>query len=84
MDEVLRKLPAAKNDIYGALYRYLGDLLIRFCKKTADISWDVRLYHLDAAELTGTLQTGGIGENSYDRIEVSQSKSLHGNIRHTP
>jgi hypothetical protein len=85
MDEVLQKLPAARNDIYGALYRYLGDLLTRFCKKTAEISWDIRLFHLDAVDLPKRLQAEGIGEDSFDRIEVSKSDSYtDGNIKCTP
>jgi hypothetical protein len=57
MDEVLRKLPTATNDIYGALYLYLKELLTRFCKKVADISWDVQLFDLEAVELLVTIRS---------------------------
>lgn len=73
MDEVMRKLPSAKNDIYGGLYLYLRDFLTRFCKKVADISFDVQMFHLDAVDLPGTFRKDGITENSFDRIEVSRS-----------
>lgn len=76
MDEVLQKLPDAKNDIYGALFFYLKDLLTRFCKKIANISISVQLFHLDAVDLPGALRQSGVGEDSFDRIEVSEPISL--------
>ncbi len=70
MDEVLQNLPSAKNDIYGALFTYLRDLLTKFCKRIADISISVQLFHLDAVHLPRMLRQYGIGEDSFDRIEV--------------
>ncbi|ERF68455.1 hypothetical protein EPUS_03773 [Endocarpon pusillum Z07020] len=71
IDEVLQKLPDAKNDIYGALFFYLKDLLTRFCKKIAKISISVQLLHVDAVDLPDTLRQCGVGEDSFDRIELS-------------
>ncbi len=76
MDEVLQKLPSAKNDIYGALFIYLKGLLTQFCKRIDDISISVQLFHLDAVNLPGTLRQYGIGEDSFDRIEVRGSIPL--------
>jgi hypothetical protein len=76
LDEVMEKISSAKNDIYGALYSYLKDLLTQFCKKIADISFSVQLFHLDAVELPGVLKEYGIREDSCDRIEVSRPPAL--------
>jgi hypothetical protein len=68
--EYLPHAQAAKEDVYGALFFFVKQLLQRFCDRlrTNDILF--RLYNVDASELPKYLTPRDKPENVFDRIEV--------------
>ncbi|KAL9041133.1 MAG: hypothetical protein Q9214_004213 [Letrouitia sp. 1 TL-2023] len=71
INEVLKKAPTAKNDLYGSLYFYLQDTLWQFCRQTGHLKVSIQLSQVDALRLPGILEQHIIGHCSFDRIELS-------------
>jgi hypothetical protein len=69
--EVLKKASTAKNDIYGSLFLYINEVLLKFCNRTTSLNVSFSLYHVNATELPSILSQSGMDKNSFDRIEVS-------------
>jgi hypothetical protein len=63
--EVLRIRTTAMEDLYGKLHSYLQDIFRKFFGRLAAARVDFQLLHLDASQLSQTLQ-----ESKYTRIEV--------------
>lgn len=70
IDEVIKRTPFAKNDIYGGLYLYLQDILLEFCNKIKRFKVCFQLSQVDALDLPGVMKQYGMGRNYFDRIEV--------------
>lgn len=70
IDEVIQKAPAAKNDCYGSLFFYLQDLLLHFCNQIGRFKLSIQLFQVDALELPSIIKQHGLGQCSFDRIEV--------------
>jgi hypothetical protein len=70
LEEVIQKLPSARNDIYGGLFMYLQDVLLEFCDKIQRLNVQFQLYQADALDLPGLMGQYGMGYQHFDRIEV--------------
>ena len=70
LKDVLRKSPFAKNDLYGRLFVYVHDALLKFCRRLENLKVCFQLFQTDAMELPSFLQRRGFGKASFDRIEV--------------
>ena len=70
VDEIIRNAPLAKNDLYGSLFFYLQDVLWQFCDRISKLKVDFQLYQVDALRLPSLVKQYGIGQHSFDRIEV--------------
>ncbi|OCL12153.1 hypothetical protein AOQ84DRAFT_420874 [Glonium stellatum] len=71
IDEVNQCAPLAKKDIYGSLFFYLRDLLLKFCGRIQSAKVHLQLFQVDAVELPNILKESVKGNISFDRIEVS-------------
>ncbi|KAF2281297.1 uncharacterized protein EI97DRAFT_25631 [Westerdykella ornata] len=60
--------PIAKADVYGSLFFFLGDLLLKFCKRVRNTRLSFQLYNVDVRELPSYLRQDG--RKAFDRIEV--------------
>jgi hypothetical protein len=67
---VFKKLPLAKNDLYGALSFYVQDTLLQFCKTIQNLNINFRLFQLDAREFPDILNQSRMSKAYFDRIEV--------------
>lgn len=76
IDEVVKKAPTAKNDLYGSLYFYLQDTLWQFCRQIGHLKVSFQLSQVDALKLPGILEQHQTGHCSFDRIEVRFLKSV--------
>ena len=65
----VNKAPA-KKDVYGRLFLYIQDVLLRFCRRIEELEVRFQLFQVDALELPTILKDCGIGKHSFDRIEV--------------
>ncbi|TVY19932.1 hypothetical protein LARI1_G002648 [Lachnellula arida] len=61
----------AKKDIYGSLFLYVQEVLLRFCRRIERLDVRFQLLQVDALELPKTIENCGIDKHSFDRIEVS-------------
>ena len=73
IEEVIQKAPLAKNDIYGSLFYYLHNLLWQFCHQMDSLKINIQLFQVDALKLPSIFKQHGIGQYSFDRIEVQLS-----------
>ena len=64
-NEYIKCVPAAKNDVYGALFFYLRDMLLVFCKRVRSYKMKFRLLAVNAVTLPAYLE-----DIKFDRIEV--------------
>jgi len=64
-NEYIKCVPAAKNDVYGALFFYLRDMLLVFCKRARSYKMTFRLLAVNAVTLPAYLE-----DIKFDRIEV--------------
>jgi len=64
-DEYIKRVPAAKNDVYGAFFFYLRDMLLAFCKRVCSCKMVFQLLAVDAVTLPDYLK-----DVKFDRIEV--------------
>ncbi|KAI9731728.1 MAG: hypothetical protein M1834_004517 [Cirrosporium novae-zelandiae] len=71
IDEIVRKAPPAKNDMYGSLFFYVQDALQQFCQQIGRLDVSFKLFQVDALELPNIIKQYGMGQHSFDRIEVS-------------
>ncbi|KAH8593394.1 hypothetical protein B0O99DRAFT_515819 [Bisporella sp. PMI_857] len=69
--DVIQNAPSAKNDIYGSLYIYLQDVLVRFCEQVSRMKVCFHLFQVDALQLPYKLKDCGMDKAFFDRIEVS-------------
>ena len=69
--DALKYMTAANNDVYGGLFYYIRELLLKFCNIIKNGKVAFRLFCLDATELPGHLGKSGDNEMLFDRIEVS-------------
>jgi hypothetical protein len=69
--DVLKYMTAADNDVYGGLFYYIRELLLRFCNIIKNGKVAFRLFCHDATELRGRLGKSGDDDMLFDRIEVS-------------
>lgn len=65
--EVFKKVPAAKYDIYGSLFFYVQDILLKSCRQLRVIKVSIKLYHANMWELP---HMDGLSQQKFDRIEV--------------
>lgn len=72
MQDVLRSVPFAKNDVYGGMFNHVQDTLFEFCQKIQKLKVCFQLFHMNALELPRTLKQTGMDQSSFDRIEVRQ------------
>lgn len=70
MDEIILNAPLAKDDLYGSLFFYLQDVLWRFCDQISKLKVGFQLFQVDALRLPSLVKQYGIGQRSFDRIEV--------------
>ena len=70
MEEILRKTPVARNDIYGGLFFLVRELLIDFCSRIRALKVDFVLLYGNATELPKTLSRHVGLTPLFDRIEV--------------
>ena len=70
LQEIIDKAGAVKNDLYGALYFYLKELLRSFCEKISKTQVSFNLAQVDAKELPRTLEQFKVPKRAFDRIEV--------------
>lgn len=63
--EYMKCAPAAKDDIYGALFFYLRDVLREFCTRVRSFRVSFQLLAVDATVLPAHLES-----LRFDRIEV--------------
>lgn len=70
IDEIIQKAPPAKNDIYGSLFFYLQDVLWRFCHQISRLKVSIQLFQVNALLLPSIVEQYGMGQCSFDRIEV--------------
>lgn len=70
IDEIIRKAPLAKNDMYGSLFFYLQDILWRFCHQISRLKLSIQLSQVDALKLPSIVEQYKMGQSSFDRIEV--------------
>lgn len=70
MEDVLKKTPKAKNDLYGGLFFYIQEVLVEFCSKLQALDVNLVLLHGDAAKLPITLGNDFNLPQLFDRIEV--------------
>jgi hypothetical protein len=68
--EVIQKAPLAKSDIYGSLFIYLRDILLKFCHQVERLKICFQLFQVDAQDLPGIMRERGIDKYYFDRIEV--------------
>lgn len=61
----MKYAPAAKNDVYGAFFFYLRDILLEFCKRVQSYKMAFQLLAVDAVNLPNYLRGA-----TFDRIEV--------------
>ncbi|MCJ1307220.1 hypothetical protein MMC25_000866 [Agyrium rufum] len=69
--EVVQKAPLAKNDIYGSLFLYLQDTILKFCKQVKRLKVSFQLFQTDAVRLPSMIQQREMSKTRFDRIEVS-------------
>jgi hypothetical protein len=69
-DEYITHVTVAKNDVYGAFFFYLQDMLLAFCERIR--SWKIafQLLAVDAMALPSYLKSE---DSKFDRIEVRLS-----------
>jgi hypothetical protein len=67
---VLKKSGGATNDVYGALHKYVTDMIGQFCKRVNNMNVTFTLYDIDATTLPKTLANHGKAKSGFDRIEV--------------
>jgi hypothetical protein len=73
--EVMQYAPPAKKDVYGSLFFYIQDLLLKFCRRVQGFAIHIELYQVNAVKLPSLLEGRS---SSFDRIEVSKSdKHIH-------
>lgn len=65
-DEYIKCVPAAKNDVCGAFFFYLRNMLLAFCKRVRSCKMAFQLLAVDAVTLPDYLK-----DVKFDRIEVS-------------
>ncbi|KAF2016823.1 hypothetical protein BU24DRAFT_366243 [Aaosphaeria arxii CBS 175.79] len=65
-DEYIKSLRIARNDVYGAFFFYLRDLLLEFCTRVHSVSVSFQLLAVNAVDLPRYLNS-----QQFDRIEVS-------------
>lgn len=68
--EIMKTAGPAKNDLYGGLYIYVKNLLLRFCEGLSRLLIRFHLTHAGISQLPGILEQHGVTRNSFDRIEV--------------
>ncbi|TVY43017.1 hypothetical protein LOCC1_G004360 [Lachnellula occidentalis] len=71
MEKVILSTPPAKKDVYGCLYLHIQDVLLRFLQRIEGLTVSFQLFCVDAMDLPDILHNCGVGEHSFDRIEVS-------------
>jgi hypothetical protein len=64
-DDYIKYVPTAKNDVYGAFFFYLRDMLLAFCKRIRSFKMAFQLLAIDAIHLPKY-----INDAKFDRIEV--------------
>lgn len=64
-DEYIKCVTVAKNDVYGAFFFYLRDMLLAFCKRVRYFKLAFQLLGLNAVTLPAYLKAV-----RFDRIEV--------------
>ncbi|KAF2797239.1 hypothetical protein K505DRAFT_358599 [Melanomma pulvis-pyrius CBS 109.77] len=68
--EIIKHLPAAKNDMLGGLFFFLRNLLLGFCNRVQSCKVAFRLFAIDGRKLPSYFKTEQ-GPILFDRIEVS-------------
>ncbi|EAS27817.3 uncharacterized protein CIMG_09021 [Coccidioides immitis RS] len=66
LEDILVKTPLAKNDLYGALFFYLRDIIFKFCRRVSAMECHIDLFQVRAAYLPAMA-----GGPIFDRIELS-------------
>lgn len=69
LSEVLEESHHAKDNLYGLLYLYVRQHLLKFCERLHNLTLDVSLFCMDALNLPSRLEELH-DEKRYDRIEV--------------
>ena len=62
--------PLAKNDIYGSLFFYLREVLLRFCHQIGRLNVSIELFQVPLLQLPSIIKEYGLGRCSFDRIHV--------------
>ncbi|KAK8172863.1 hypothetical protein BKA80DRAFT_319390 [Phyllosticta citrichinensis] len=71
LDDVFRKTPTAKNDLYGGLFFLVRELLLDFCSKIHTLKISFTLLNINVIDLPKTLGIDLTLPRSFDRIEAS-------------
>jgi hypothetical protein len=64
-DDYIKYVPTAKNDVYGAFFFYLRDILLAFCKRIRSFNIAFQLLAINAVHLPTYDKN-----TKFDRIEV--------------
>lgn len=71
--KVLEKAGTNSNDIYGALNRYITDLIRTFCERIRHVRLNFTVYDIDAVNLPRTMAMHGKVKSGFDSIEVRRT-----------
>ncbi|KAF2704138.1 hypothetical protein K504DRAFT_442126 [Pleomassaria siparia CBS 279.74] len=69
--EIIKHLPAAKNDMLGCLFFFLRDVLLDFCNRVQKCKMAFQLFAVNAVYLPRLFNKTSQGALLFDRIEVS-------------
>ena len=69
--EYIKCVPAARNDVYGAFFFFLRDMLLVFCKRVRSCNISFQLSAVDAVTLPKYLK-----DIKFDRIEVRSDVAI--------
>jgi hypothetical protein len=63
--EYMKYTPVAKDDEHGAMFFYVRDLLLKFCRQVRNTNISFQIFSVNAQELDVY-----VGDMKFDRIEV--------------
>lgn len=75
LSEVLKEPHAAKDDIYGLLFRHVRRHLLKFCGKLRTLKADISVLRTAVSKLPARIKEFDEGTR-YDRIEVGSFPKL--------
>lgn len=73
--EMIQHAGKAKNDVMGAFFFFLRDILLRFCNKVQDVDIHFYAFNMDALQIPNYLSQGK-ADSTFDRIEVGVPSSI--------